>query len=65
MKIRKYLLEQVNMKAEDKLKRAISLGCFTQFKNFTVDQSETQPSLIVLRDREMWAVTGKGGPSGK
>ena len=65
MKIRKYLLEQVNMKAEDKLKRAISLGCFTQFKNFTVDQSETQPSLIVLRDREMWAVTGKGVPSGK
>jgi hypothetical protein len=65
MKIKKYLLEQVNMKAEDKLKRAIALGCFTQFKNFTVDQSETQPSLIVLRDREMWAVTGVGNPSGK
>ena len=63
MKIKKYLLEQVNMKAEDKLKRAISLGCIAKYTNFVMDPN--QPSLIDFGGKDVWAISGKGKQSKK
>ena len=63
MKIKKYLLEQVNMKAEDKLKRAIALGCISNYPNFVIDPN--QPVLIDFGGKDVWAISGKGKTSGK
>ncbi len=63
MKIKKYLLEQVNMKAEDKLKRAIDLGCIATYTNFVMDQN--QPVLIDFGGKDVWAISGKGKTSNK
>ena len=63
MKIKKYLLEQVNMKAEDKLKRAISLGCISKYTNFIMDSG--QPTLIDFGGKDVWAISGKGKTSQK
>ena len=63
MKIKKYLLEQVNMKAEDKLNRAISLGCIAKYTNFVMDQG--QPSLVDFGGKDVWAISGKGKKSQK
>jgi len=63
MKIKKYLLEQVNMKAEDKLKRAIDLGCIATYTNFVMDQN--QPALIDFGGKDVWAISGKGKTSKK
>jgi len=63
MKIKKYLLEQVNMKAEDKLKRAIDLGCIATYTNFVIDQN--QPALIDFGGKDVWAISGKGKTSKK
>jgi hypothetical protein len=63
MKIKKYLLEQVNMKAEDKLNRAISLGCIAKYTNFVMDPG--QPSLIDFGGKDVWAISGKGKSSKK
>jgi hypothetical protein len=63
MKIKKYLLEQVNMKAEDKLNRAISLGCISKYTNFVMDPG--QPSLIDFGGKDVWAISGKGKSSKK
>lgn len=61
MKIKKYLLEQVNMKAEDKLNRAISLGCIVKYTNFVMDPG--QPSQIDFGGKDVWAISGKGKSS--
>lgn len=61
MKIKKYLLEQVNMKAEDKLKRAIALGCISKYANFVMDPN--QPVLIDFGGKDVWAISGKGKTS--
>ena len=63
MKIKKYLLEQVNMKAEDKLRRAIDLGCIATYTNFVMDQN--QPVLIDFGGKDVWAISGKGKTSKK
>jgi hypothetical protein len=63
MKIKKYLVEQVNMKAEDKLNRAISLGCISKYTNFVMDPG--QPSLIDFGGKDVWAISGKGKQSKK
>ncbi len=63
MKIKKYLLEQVNMKAEDKLRRAIDLGCIATYTNFVMDQN--QPVLIDFGGKDVWAISGKGKTSNK
>jgi hypothetical protein len=63
MKIKKYLLEQVNMKAEDKLRRAIDLGCIATYTNFVIDQN--QPVLIDFGGKDVWAISGKGKTSKK
>jgi hypothetical protein len=62
MKIKKYLLEQVNMKAQDKLKRALSLGCITKYKNFKMD-TKPQPVLVDFGGRDVWAIKGSGSTS--
>jgi hypothetical protein len=63
MKIKKYLLEQVNMKAEDKLNRAIRLGCIAKYTNFIMDSG--QPTLIDFGGKDVWAISGKGKTSKK
>lgn len=63
MKIKKYLLEQVNMKAEDKLKRAIDLGCISKYTNFVMDLN--QPVLIDFGGKDVWAISGKGKTSNR
>lgn len=63
MKIKKYLLEQVNMKAQDKLERAKSLGCISAYTNFVMDPN--QPSLIDFGGKDVWAISGKGKQSKK
>jgi len=63
MKIKKYLLEQVNMKAEDKLNRAIRLGCIAKYTNFIMDSG--QPTLIDFGGKDVWAISGKGKTSQK
>jgi hypothetical protein len=63
MKIKKYLLEQVNMKAQDKLKRALSLGCISKYTNFVVDKNE--PVLVDFGGKNIWAISGKGKTSKK
>jgi hypothetical protein len=57
MKIKKYLLEQVNMKAQDKLKRALSLGCIAKYTNFIIDKNE--PVLVDFGGKDIWAISGK------
>jgi hypothetical protein len=64
MKIKKYLLEQVNMKAQDKLKRALSLGCITKYKNFKMD-TKPQPVLVDFGGRDVWAIKGSGSTSNR
>ena len=51
------------MKAEDKLKRAISLGCIAKYTNFVMDPN--QPSLIDFGGKDVWAISGKGKQSKK
>ena len=63
MKIKKYLLEQVNMKAQDKLKRALSLGCIAKYTNFIIDKNE--PVLVDFGGKDIWAISGKGKTSKK
>ena len=63
MKIKKYLLEQVNMKAEEKLRRAIDLGCIATYTNFVMDKN--QPVLIDFGGKEVWAISGSGKTSNK
>jgi len=53
----------VNMKAEDKLKRAISLGCISKYTNFIMDSG--QPTLIDFGGKDVWAISGKGKTSQK
>ena len=64
MKIKKYLLEQVNMKAQDKLKRALALGCITKYKNFKMD-TKPQPVLVDFGGRDVWAIKGSGSTSNR
>lgn len=49
------------MKAEDKLKRAISLGCIAKYTNF--EMVPNQPSLIDFGGKDVWAISGKGKQS--
>lgn len=49
------------MKAEDKLKRAISLGCISKYTNFEI--APNQPSLIDFGGKDVWAISGKGKQS--
>ena len=51
------------MKAEDKLKRAIDLGCIATYTNFEMDQN--QPALIDFGGKDVWAISGKGKTSKK
>jgi hypothetical protein len=64
MNIRKYLLEQVNMKAEDKLRRAIRIGCIAKYKNFKMD-TKPQPVLVDFGGRDVWAIKGSGTTSNR
>jgi len=49
------------MKAEDKLNRAISLGCIVKYTNFVMDPG--QPSQIDFGGKDVWAISGKGKSS--
>jgi len=51
------------MKAEDKLRRAIDLGCIATYTNFVMDQN--QPVLIDFGGKDVWAISGKGKTSKK
>ena len=59
MKIRKFLVEQLNMQDQDKLKRAVALGCFGN--NMVVEPS---PKLQTLNfgtvSMDKWVLTAKG-----
>lgn len=64
MKIKKFLIEQVNMKDEDKLKRAVALSCFGT--NMLVEPTPKFKSLnfgTVTMDK--WVLDAKGKQSGK
>lgn len=61
MKVKKFLTEQYNMKAQDKLERALALGCFSG--KFKAD-SGPQPKLVDVGGKDVYAVTGSGSPSG-
>jgi hypothetical protein len=52
------------MKAQDKLKRALSLGCISKYKNFKMD-TKPQPVLVDFGGRDVWAIKGSGSTSNR